>query len=322
MKPLSGLILCLLFFHSYGQYPYPKQAFAERVKDRTLAVQLLPEETEVESALNAVLIEAFDENWELTAVEYFSPKAFAALKKSSRDRYAFLEQRTELNESLRLDMDYIDGSLHGRILGTSNSATQTFKDELKAYQVDEVPFDYYDFVLNVFDGKKEKFVTTVSFINDDLGKHDYLFLCQQIQLLLTYSAQGYSARNYQDTELNMNALSQSTTYFLDDFHEQDVLDHFDKYYAYPYRVVAYADYVDLILSKKEGAAYLKMIFAMQQNKYMWGLVDAATGRVLSLNECGDYKFSGSFDADKIVKPAYLKSATDINAQMLNNYYAK
>ncbi|MEP4532746.1 MAG: hypothetical protein ABJ004_06645, partial [Cyclobacteriaceae bacterium] len=45
----------------YAQSPYPKYDLALWVEERTLAVQLLHEATEVETEMNNVLKEAFDE---------------------------------------------------------------------------------------------------------------------------------------------------------------------------------------------------------------------------------------------------------------------
>lgn len=322
MKLLFCLLVSLWSFLLYGQYPYPKQDLAQLVKSRKLAVQLLPEESEVESAMNLVLKEAFDENWEFGEVVYLPLAAFNKLKKSSAEDYAFLAQRERLNEDLRYEMEYMDGSLAGRVKGTSNSKDDLAAYEFSSYEFKEVQLDYYDFILYIYEEKREKFVTTVSFVNSELAKHDYLFLCQQLKLLISYSADGYPASQYQETEVNLEYLSELQTHFLINYLKDEEVSHFYKYYDYGFKIINYVDYVNVILSKKPGTAYIKILFAMQQNKYMWGIVDSETGRVLSLNGLGDYKFSGTFDADKLVNPMHIRASTEINIQQVNNYYRK
>ena len=75
------LLLCLcLKFEIKAQYLYPKLNDARLIQQRTLAVQLLPEDTEVETALNTVLKEAFNENYQGKVV-FKSPSEIKALKK-------------------------------------------------------------------------------------------------------------------------------------------------------------------------------------------------------------------------------------------------
>ncbi|MEP0365803.1 MAG: hypothetical protein ABJN36_09980 [Cyclobacteriaceae bacterium] len=304
----------------YAQSPYPKYDLALLVKERTLAVQLLHEATEVETEMNNVLKEAFDENWTISEVKCLLPTAYNKLKKTNPQEYAFLNQSTELHEDLTLQIDYIDGSQLNRIRASSGNPDPVALDEAESYSVEQVDLSYYDFDLMVFDGKKEKYVTTVSFTNSDLAKHDYLFLVQQLQLLISNCTEGYTAKGYQVAETNLKTLANLTTYFLEDYLDDGLASELDKYYEYPSQIVSYKDYVNLILDKKPGTAYLKIFFSRQHNKYMWGMVQTSTGRVLSINECGDYKFTGSFKADNIIRPSYLRSATNVNTQLVNNYY--
>jgi hypothetical protein len=312
------LVLCATV--AFAQYTYPKSDLAKLAVSLPLAVKMLPKTSQVEIEMNKVLREAFDENWDLSQVNFLAPKAFEKLKKSQPADYVFLQQPEILHEDLRMQLEYVDGSLEHRIMATSKSPIELATDEIKSYEITEVPFQYYDFDLKVFDGKKEKLVTTISFINSDLGKHDYVFLVQQLKLMLSASAEGRSANSFQNAEDNLATLSNLKTVFLKDYHEEDVIGKFDKYYEFPYQIVSYHEYVLAILSQDPEVAYLKMIFSRQHNKYMWGMVQASTGRMLSINECGDYKFTGSFEADNIIRPSYLRTATNLNTQLINNYY--
>ncbi|MEO9477091.1 MAG: hypothetical protein ABJG41_16215 [Cyclobacteriaceae bacterium] len=320
MKWSVFLLMLGLSSHLSAQSPYPRYDLALLVKERTLAVQLLHEATEVEQAMNEVLKEAFDENWTISEAKYFPPKAYSKLKKTNPQEYAFVNQNTELHEDLTLQIDYIDGSQLNRVRATSSSPDHLALDELESYSLEQVDLAYYDFDLMVFDGKKEKYVTTVSFTNSDLAKHDYLFLVQQLHLLIANCTEGYTAKGYQVAEANLETLAGLTTYFLEDHLNEGLVSKLDKYYEYPSQIVSYKHYVDLILEKKPGTAYLKIFFSRQHNKYMWGMVQTSSGRVLSINECGDYKFTGTFKANNIIRPSYLRSATNVNTQLVNNYY--
>ena len=64
------LFILLLFFLAstinYGQYTYPKEAYAQKVLESTLVVELFEEENETAQLMNKSLKAVFTENWKTT----------------------------------------------------------------------------------------------------------------------------------------------------------------------------------------------------------------------------------------------------------------
>ncbi|MFY0689028.1 MAG: hypothetical protein JXQ90_17795 [Cyclobacteriaceae bacterium] len=320
MKNLIIICLCLMAIRVYAQYPYPDPDDVKYIKDKALAVQLLEEETEVEAALNTVLKEIFDAEWELGVVEYFSPKEFESAKRKSTEQYFFLDQEDRLSDRIRFDFSYIDGSLKNLIMGASEAADALEKEALQNYSCGELSLDYADFTLSVFDGKKERVLTHVTFMNDMVLKHDYLFLSQQLQHLLKSALSGVMRANYLNHERNIDVLTNSTFLLPMEYFESTV-SLVDKTLETDYEVLEFVDYQSKILNKALGV-YFKVVFSYQHNKYMWLMVDARDGQILSVNECGVYKFSGTFTPPQLIKPRTLKLAFDMEFQLLNDYYNK
>ena len=63
MKNTLTIILSFLLIQTQAQYIYPDQEVAILIKSKDLIVQLLPESSGVEKALNKILIETFEEYW-------------------------------------------------------------------------------------------------------------------------------------------------------------------------------------------------------------------------------------------------------------------
>ena len=88
MKNTLTIIFILLLSHTQAQYIYPDQEVAVLVNNKELVIQLLPESSGVEKALNKVLRETFQEYWPSKNVKYMFPKGIKALLKSKTQKYA------------------------------------------------------------------------------------------------------------------------------------------------------------------------------------------------------------------------------------------
>jgi hypothetical protein len=322
MKTLIITLLSLMAGRCLAQYPYPDPDLVRMIKGKTLAIQLIEEETEVEIELNRVLKEVFNDEWTLSPVAYFGPKAFEKLKKNEQEAYFFLDQPDQLSDRIRFDFSYIDGSLEGAIKAASENADPVSKDALRDFTYGDIALDYYDFSLSVFAGKKEEVLTHVTFVNDLLFKHDYLFLCQQLHLLLNSSLSGIMRADYLDHDQNVDVLTQSTFVLLDEFFEPNAASALDKTLEPAYEMLRFSDFQARVLSKSPGMVYFKIVYSYQHNKFMWLMVNAEDGKILSVNECGIYKFSGEYPPTTLIKPRSLQLAYDMDYQLLNDFYNK
>ena len=133
MKNTLTIIFILLLSHTQAQYMYPDQEVAVLVNNKELVVQLLPESSGVEKALNKVLRETFQEYWPSKNVKYMFPKGIKALLKSKTQKYAILTQTGSLGKQIKSLPAYANGSMEQWILGASNEATPEQKDALAKF---------------------------------------------------------------------------------------------------------------------------------------------------------------------------------------------
>ena len=318
-KTFSFVFTFLIGFVSFAQYPFPKKELADLVLDRTLVVQLLSEETALEELMNQGLKEAFED---YPNVVFASLKELNGLKRKNLENYAYLTQPERLTETIRLNVKYVDGSLEYLVGGTLSNPTPVMSDAIKMHTVDKINLDYMGFVLSVFTGKKEEVVTMITFVNSELAKHDYIFLRQQMELLLKSSSAGTMRANYVDEQANIVQLTSRFSYYLKDYFTDVELDQIAENHDQGYKVVNYKDYLEPILNKTEFVAYIKLIYSFMHNKYMWVMVEATSGKILAVNEIGDYKFAGEFEASELIKARHLKYSFHEPTQLLNNYYNK
>ena len=200
MKNTLPLLFSLLLFSAQAQYLYPDQEVAALVNSKELIVQLLPESSKVEIALNKVLKETFQEYWPSKNVKFMFPKGIKALLKSKTQKYAILTQTGSLGKQIKSLPAYANGSMEQWILGASNEATPEQKDALANFNYEQIQLEYHEHKLSVFDGKKEKIATIITFANGNLGKHDYVFLCQQLRHLLKSAAAGVPIDEFWNVE--------------------------------------------------------------------------------------------------------------------------
>ncbi len=318
---IISFALIFLFHFCHSQYPYPKRELADLVSSRTLAVQLLYEDSEVEISLNQAIKEAFNENYE-GKCEYYFPPEIEKLKRKNRDEYTFLTQPEFLKDDIRLDITYVDGTFQYWIDGGLTNPSDLGRSEIESFEFERIQLDYYQFMLTTFQNKKEKVVTTVILPNGWLGKHDFQFVAQQINLLVSHSRDGVMRSDFVDVSQNIEYIKSSKCYFLSDYFQEEVLENFVNYYSFPNKLVFYAEYQSIIQEKPKDTTYIKILFSFQHNKYVWVIVKAENGQVLAINDIGDYKFTGTFDANNLIKPRHLKFSLNEDTQLLNNYYNK
>ena len=127
MKNMLTIILSFLLIQIQAQYIYPDQEVAILIKSKDLIVQLLPESSGVEKALNKVLIETFEEYWPDKNMKYMFPPSVKALLKSKPQNYAILTQTESLGKQIKLIPEYANGSMEKWILGASKDANEKQK---------------------------------------------------------------------------------------------------------------------------------------------------------------------------------------------------
>ena len=111
MKIKITIIFCFLLGQTQAQYMYPDQEVAILIKNKDLVVQLLPESSGVEKALNKVLRETFEDYWPDKNMKYMFPPSVKALLKSKPQNYAILTQTESLGKQIKSLPEYANGSM-------------------------------------------------------------------------------------------------------------------------------------------------------------------------------------------------------------------
>tara|TARA_X000001036_G_scaffold222798_1_gene208519 strand:+ start:1756 stop:2721 length:966 start_codon:yes stop_codon:yes gene_type:complete len=320
MKNTLPLIFALLLFQTQAQYIYPDQEVAALVNSKDLVVQLLPESSGVEKALNNVLKETFQEYWPNKNVKYMFPKGVKALLKSKTQDYAFLTQTESLGKEIKSLPAYANGRMEEWILGASKEATTEQKNALSNFSYDKVQLEYHEHKLSVFDGKREKIATIITFVNGNLGKHDYVFLSQQLRHLLKSAAAGVTRDEFWNVEENIKALRNTKYSLLEDYFKKENVYQIDKTLVNLYTMIPFKTYQKIIVEKTLGRSYPKIIFSYLHGKFMWIMIRSSDGRILSINSCNNYKFTGSYPANEMIRSGDVYKSMDDSIQILFNKY--
>ena len=320
MKNALPLLFSLLLFSAQAQYLYPDQEVAALVNSKELVVQLLPESSKVEIALNKVLKETFQEYWPSKNVKYMFPKGIKALLKSKTQKYAILTQTGSLGKQIKSLPAYANGSMEQWILGASNEATPEQKDALLNFNYEQIQLEYHEHKLSVFDGKKEKIATIITFANGNLGKHDYVFLCQQLRHLLKSAAAGVPIDEFWNVEDNIKALRKTKYSLLKDYFKEEEAPQIDRSLVNLYTFVPFEAYQKIIMERTQGRSYPKIIFSFLHGRFMWVMVRSSDGKILSLNSCNNYKFTGSYPVDEMIRSGDVYKSMDDSIQILFNKY--
>ena len=320
MKNALPLLFSLLLFSAQAQYLYPDQEVAALVNSKELVVQLLPESSKVEIALNKVLKETFQEYWPSKNVKYMFPKGIKALLKSKTQKYAILTQTGSLGKQIKSLPAYANGSMEQWILGASNEATPEQKDALLNFNYEQIQLEYHEHKLSVFDGKREKIATIITFANGNLGKHDYVFLCQQLRHLLKSAAAGVPIDEFWNVEDNIKALRKTKYSLLKDYFKEEEAPQIDRSLVNLYTFVPFEAYQKIIMERTQGRSYPKIIFSFLHGRFMWVMVRSSDGKILSLNSCNNYKFTGSYSVDEMIRSGDVYKSMDDSIQILFNKY--
>ncbi|MGV8828770.1 MAG: hypothetical protein ACWA6U_10665 [Breznakibacter sp.] len=309
MKSLLIALFATLSLGAVAQYTFPEKALLEEMQNRTLAVQLLEGNDEPTTHLNNALKEVFLENWKWSPVEFHTVSQIESILKDKNTKYAVLSQQDALREIVGVGhMDSQGRVSHvGGGIGNPGFAYSAFT------------FSYYNFKLALPTTSKPVTITKIGFANGDLSRIDYLFLAQQLNWLISASLNEVPGKEFFNVERNIEECKSKKIAFLKDFFKEKKLNKVGEYYEHPHELVDFDQYQDIILSKKPGYAYNKIIWSTQLNMYAWIVADAETGRTISLLTFGGVKFGRHHDANDIIKISHLKYITS-KMQSINNKY--
>lgn len=305
------MFLFVIVNNSFSQYVYPKKENAEKVLGNKLAIQLLEEKTENEKFLNQALKDVFVNNWKLTEVVFLDNNEISKLKNSKQEGYSFLTQNDKLREDVRSGYINSDGRMHKIGIGGIGSV----KFDYTAFT-----FSYYDFNLEIINKNKLTQVTKIGFANGELSKIDYLFLCQQIKNLNENAAKDIPSNVFYDVERNIEKCKKSKLILLKDlFREKDQTE-IKSNYEFEYELADRDKYQDIILKQEKNQSYVKIIWSHHHQMYMWIVVDAENGAIISQMGFGGVQFGKNHSANDIIKAKHLKYITSKTAQKINSKY--
>ncbi len=315
---IKNLVFPLLFlsFNLSAQYEYPKKEHVDIVLQSTLAVQLLEEEDEWGQYANAAVREIFTDNWKLTEVVFLSKTEIEKLKELKDTSYAYLTHDDELLKDLRMDHMSTSPETFGKTYGMGvNAPTESISYRRVAFT-----FAYYSYNLEIIGKKKPISVTKIGFANGELSKIDYLFLCQQLSYLMNSSSKEIPEKEYYNIKSNIEISKSSKLILPKDFFKEKDIEKMDSYYDYDFEVVDAESYQSVILDKKRGNAYVKIIWSHQHNMYLWVVVNAEDGAIVAQTGFGGIKYGVHHQANEIIKAKHLKYITSNTAQKLNSRY--
>ena len=320
MKNTLTIIFCVLLDQTQAQYMYPDQEVAILIKNKDLVVQLLPESSGVEKALNKVLRETFEDYWPDKNMKYMFPPSVKALLKSKPQNYAILTQTESLGKQIKSLPEYANGSMEKWILGGSREANEEKKNALSNFNYKKIQLEYHEYKLSVFDGKKEKVATIITFVNGNLGKHDYVFLSQQLRHLLNNAAAGIPRDEFWNVDENIKALRNTKYSLLEDYFKKEDVPQIDKTLVNLYTMIPFEAYQKMIIEKTLGRSYPKIIFSYLHSRFMWIMIRSSDGRILSINSCNNYKFTGNYPANEMIRSGDIHKSMDNSIQILFNKY--
>ena len=310
MKNLITIPFLFSFLLSFSQYEYPKQEYAKLVLNSTLVVELLEGNEEDVVNMNNSIKDVFTKHWTATDVLFMTQPEIKTLCNKYKDGYAILYQDDfKYNERRSGYIDKNGG------FGFGQGGQGDISTKYTAFS-----FSYFSAYLNIRIDGKNNFVTGVGFASGNLTKIDHLFLCQQMSLLIHASAEGKKAWEFFNVKKNLEDLK-NTTLILPKFmlKEKDI-DKIPKYYDYEHKLVDLEEYQNIVFTKKEGKSYIKIIWSRQHKLYMWIVVNAKDGTILSINSFGGVHFGSNQTAKEVIKVKYLKYAGSKLAQKVNNRY--
>ncbi len=299
---------------NYGQYTYPKKAYAQKVLESTLVVELFEDDNETAQFMNKSLKEVFVENWKATPVLFMTQKGIDSLCKVHKNGYAILYQNDfEYNEQRKGHINRNGG--FG--FNAANAGAGEISTRYTAFT-----FSHFKCYLNIRIDGINTYVTSVDFGNGELTKIDHLFLCQRLSHLINAAAAGTSSKAYLNIGENQERLKQSSLLLPKDFFKEKDHPKIAKYYEHNYELVDWAVYQNAILNKEKDKSYVKIIWSNQHKLYMWIVVNAADGSILAITGFGGIQFGNYHTVNDIIKAKHLKYVTSKFAQKFNNRYGR
>lgn len=309
MRTFLVSLLLIVAIKVSAQYPFPDKAFCEQIAGRTLAVELIKETDQNAKNVNAAIKEIFDEYWKFTPVEYVTTKRRIDILSKKDVKYVVLTQGDDKNQIKRTG--HIDK--FGMRTSSRTESVRTFK-----YTV--FTFDFYNFKLLLPTKKKVRTITEIGFPNGDLAKMDYLFLVQQLNRLITNSLAGTPMEEFYSVDRNIETVKGLNLVILEDYIKPKERDVIGENYDYKYQLVDFKGYEDVILNRTPGNCYAKIIWSNQHKIYMWVVVNAENGDILSQLSFGGVKFGSHHTANEIIKAAHFKQIYNKFGQKINDRY--
>lgn len=310
MRYIITLFFLCFYVTVFSQYHFPKKEYAELVLQSKLVVELLEGEGEQIEYMNKSIKEVFAKNWKDTEVLFMTQSGIDTLCAQHQNGYAILYQE-DFQYAERRNGHIDQNGRFGFNIGGVGGAPVSYS---------AFTFSYYSAYLNIRIDGKNHFVTAVGFGNGNLTKIDHLFLYQQISMLINASAEGKKPWHFFRVKDNLEKLKSSTLVIPTFMLKEKDIDKIEKYYDYEYELVDLQTYQDIILNQEAGKSYVKIIWSRQHKMYMWVVVNASTGAILSINSFGGVYFGNQQTAKEVIKAKYLKYATSKLAQKINNRY--
>lgn len=309
MRTFLVSLLLIVSIKVSAQYPFPDKELCDQIAGRTLAVELIKETDDNAKNLNAAIKEVFNQNWKMTPVEFITSKQRQQILDKKDTKYVVLTQAEDLKTIKRTG--HID-----------KYGMRTFAriESVRSFKYTVFSFEYYNFRLLLPTSKKNKLVTQIGFPNGDLSKIDYLFLIQQLNKLIDSSINATPMNEFYNVDRNIEAIKGKNLVILSDFIKPKEVEKISENYDYKYELVDFTAYEDVILNKKPGNCYTRIIWSNQHEIYMWVIVDAENGDILSLMSFGGVKFGSHHTANDIIKAGHFKYVYNNKAQKFNDRY--
>ncbi|MBL3658546.1 hypothetical protein [Fulvivirga sediminis] len=277
-----------------AQNYYPDEEVANEALNRTLAIQTFNSDGEYGESLSKAFKDIFTKEWKLSDVEFMTAKEMEAAKTNKSSDYVFLSH--------------------------SAMSLEIIERNLKALDRTVFTFSFFNFSLDLYDTKRPTNVTEIGFANEELTKIDFLYLCQQLHLLLKNSADGVASSDFYNIDENIEDLQKSTLLMPEQFFREKDIAKMDSYYENKYEILNPEKFEEAVLNKADDTCYIKIIWSNQHNAYTWITVDAADGSIRSLMSFGGVKFGRNHDANDIIKAKQLSNILKKFPQKVNSKY--
>ena len=81
-------------------------------------------------------------------------------------------------------------------------------------------------------------------------------------------------------------------------------------------MIPFEAYQKMIIEKTLGRSYPKIIFSYLHSRFMWIMIRSSDGRILSINSCNNYKFTGNYPANEMIRSGDIHKSMDNSIQIL------